>query len=56
MLMLRVANLKAGLANLATGVTEEEAEALWKTFDLDGDGTVNGSDLGIMLGNWGSCG
>jgi hypothetical protein len=21
--------------------------------DLNGDGSVNGSDLGIMLGNWG---
>jgi hypothetical protein len=23
--------------------------------DLDGDGLVDGSDLGIMLGTWGAC-
>jgi Ca2+-binding EF-hand superfamily protein len=49
MLMLRVANLKAGLANLATGVTEEEAEALWKTFDADGDGTLDLAELQALF-------
>ena len=24
--------------------------------DLDGDGTVSGSDLGLLLGNWGGSG
>jgi hypothetical protein len=23
--------------------------------DLDGDGTVDGADLGILLGEWGAC-
>jgi Ca2+-binding EF-hand superfamily protein len=49
MLMLRVADLKAGLANLATGVTEEEAEALWKTFDADGDGTLDLAELQALF-------
>ena len=25
-------------------------------FDLDGEGTINGADLSILLGNWGACG
>jgi hypothetical protein len=28
--------------------------ALGRPGDLDGDGAVTGSDLGILLGNWGA--
>jgi hypothetical protein len=24
--------------------------------DIDGDGSVNGADLGLLLGDWGGCG
>ncbi len=49
MMMLRVANLKAGLSNLATGVTAAEAEALWKTFDADGDGVLDQGELQALF-------
>lgn len=49
MMMLRVANLKQGLSNLATGVTEAEADALWKTFDADGDGTLDLGELQALF-------
>jgi hypothetical protein len=26
------------------------------TADLDGSGIVDGADLGVLLGSWGSCG
>lgn len=47
---------QTGNGRIDAGLAVRAARAAAGLGDLNGDGLINGADLGLMLGGWGSCG
>ena len=47
---------RTGAGRIDAGAAVRAARLAAGLGDLDGDGSVDGIDLGVVLGNWGACG